>query len=131
MSKGKSVSGAMISVFAVAAMTLVIPPHLRAQYVTVYQSEVSVVPKLAGRVVGGIDNVAVADARVELRSSDWKTVLKTAKADANGDFSFGAGSIGKLFYIQVSSPGFDPYQLRVRISQHAKSKLVIHLVIAT
>ena len=117
--------------YAVVAMALVIAPYLRAQYATVYQADVSVVPRLAGRVVGGIENVPVADARVELRSSDWKTVLKATKTDANGDFSFGAGSSGKLFYIQVSSPGFDPCRLRVRISQHAKSKLVIHLVIAT
>ena len=115
---------------ATVALVVVLPVHAQG-YTTVYQAKLAVVPRLAGTVVGGIDNAPVAGARVELRSPDWKTALKTTQTDANGKFSLGGDSNGKLVYIQISSPGFDPYQLRVRISQKSKSNLVIHLVVAT
>ena len=38
---------------------------------------------------------------------------------------------GKLFYIRVSAPGMDIYELRVRIAKHAPQELTIHLSVAT
>jgi hypothetical protein len=38
---------------------------------------------------------------------------------------------GKLFYIRVSAPGMDIYDLRVRISKNAAEQLTIHLSVAT
>ena len=117
---------------AIAIVILAAVPHARAQgYAVVEQARVSVVPRLAGHVAAGITEEPVADVRVELCSPEWKTVLKSIKTDRNGDFSFGTGSNGELFYLRLSSPGFDPYQFRIRIDTHAKSKLVIHLVVAT
>ena len=112
---------------------LVDGPCVHAQgYETVQQASISITSKLTGHVVVGIELEPLAGARVEICSSGWKQVLKSSQTDRNGDFLFDdPAANGKLFYVRVSAPGCDPYQLRVRVNKHAKSKLVIHLVIAT
>jgi hypothetical protein len=97
----------------------------------VVQKEISVSRALAGQVlVKGTDEPADG-VTVELRSSDWKNVLASTKTDAKGHFSLEPPKRGKLFYIRVSAPGMDIYELRVRINKHSVQELTIHLSVAT
>jgi len=97
----------------------------------VMQREVSVSGALAGRVlVRGTDEPA-RGVTVELRSSDWQTVLASTKTDEQGHFLLEQPKTGNLFYVRVSAPGMDIYELRVRIKKHAKQELTIRLSIAT
>jgi Carboxypeptidase regulatory-like domain len=97
----------------------------------IVQKEISVSRALAGQVlVKGTDEPADR-VTVELRSSDWKNVLASTKTDAKGHFSLEPPKRGKLFYIRVSAPGMDIYELRVRINKHSAQELTIHLSVAT
>jgi hypothetical protein len=97
----------------------------------VVQQQVSVSHSLTGHVlVRGTDEPA-GGATVEVFSPDWQTVLASTKTDEQGHFSLAQPAKGKLFYIRVSSPGMDIYELRVRINKRAKHDLTIHLSIAT
>ena len=97
----------------------------------VVQKKIFVSRALAGHVlVRGTDEPA-RGVTVELCSPDWQTVLATAKTDEQGHFSLAQQAKGKLFYIRVSAPGMDIYELRVRIDKHAPQKLTIHLSVAT
>jgi hypothetical protein len=97
----------------------------------VVQKEISVSRALAGQVlVKGTDEPADR-VTVELRSSDWKNVLASTKTDAKGHFSLEPPKRGKLFYIRVSAPGMDIYELRVRIKKQAAQELTIRLSVAT
>ena len=97
----------------------------------IVQKEVSVSRALAGHVlVKGTDEPADG-VTVELRSSDLKDVLASTKTDANGHFSLETPKTGKLFYIRVSAPGMDIYELRVRINKNSAQELVIRLSVAT
>ncbi len=97
----------------------------------VIQKEISVSRALAGQIlVKGTDEPADG-VTVELRSSDWKNVLASTKTDAKGHFSLETPKTGKLFYIRVSAPGMDIYQLRVRINKHSTKELAIRLSVAT
>jgi len=96
----------------------------------VMQKKISVSHALAGRVlVRGTDEPANG-VTVELCSSGWKTVLNSTETDEKGHFSLKPPATGKLFYIRVSAPGMDIYELRVRIDKHAQ-ELTIHLSVAT
>ena len=97
----------------------------------VMQKKISVSRALAGHVlVRGTDEPA-SGVTVELCSSDWKTVITSTKTDEKGHFSLERPATGKLFYIRVSAPGMDIYELRVRIDKHATQELMIHLTVAT
>lgn len=97
----------------------------------VEQKEISVSRALAGQVlVKGTDEPADG-VTVELRSSDWKTVLTSTKTDAKGHFSLQPPKTGKLFYIRMSAPGMDIYELRVRVNKHSAQELTVHLSVAT
>lgn len=97
----------------------------------IIQKEISVSRALAGHtLVCGTDE-PLSGATVELYSSDWKTVLASTKTDKQGHFSLQQPATGNIFYVRVSAPGMNIYQLRVRINKHATQELAIHLSIAT
>ena len=97
----------------------------------VVQQQISVSRSLTGHVlVRGTDEPAVR-ATVAVCSPDCQTVLASTKTDEQGHFSLEQPATGKLFYIRVSAPGMDIYELRVRINKRARQDLTIHLSIAT
>jgi hypothetical protein len=57
-------------------------------------------------------------------------VIASANTDDHGYFSLAKPAVGKLFYIRLSAPGINPYQLRVRIKKNGPPELIIHLSIA-
>jgi hypothetical protein len=96
----------------------------------VTQKEISVSRTLAGHVlVQGSDEPA-SEVTVELCTADWKTVFKSTKTDEKGHFELEQSGTGKLFYIRVSAPGMNIYELRVRIKKQAAQELTIRLSIA-
>jgi hypothetical protein len=117
----------------IALLTLIFSLAVETGYSTlrVVQKEISVSRTLAGHVlVQGTDEPATG-VRVELRSSDWKTILASAKTNEKGYFSFEKPAAGSIFYIRVSAPGMDIYELRVRINKSGAEELTIHLSVAT
>jgi len=97
----------------------------------IVRKRISVSRALAGYVlVRGTDQPATG-VTVELCSSDWKTVTASTKTDENGHFSIEHPPMGRLFYIRVSAPRMDIFELRVRPDRHATQELTIHLNVAT
>jgi hypothetical protein len=97
----------------------------------VLQKEISVSRALAGHVIVRGTDEAANGATVEVRSSDWKKLLASTKTDEKGYFSLEKPVAGNLFYIRVSAPGMDIYDLRVRIGKNAAEQLTIRLSIAS
>jgi|KBSMisStandDraft_5_1062788.scaffolds.fasta_scaffold1428729_1 hypothetical protein len=97
----------------------------------VIQQKPSLSRTLAGHALVRGTNEPLSGVTVELCNSDWKEVLITTKTDKNGYFSLEKPAIGKLYYIRLSAPGMNPYQLRVRIKMQAAQELTIHLSVAT
>jgi hypothetical protein len=97
----------------------------------VTQKDISVSRALAGHVVVWGTDQPAGGATVELCSADWKTVFTSTKTDKKGHFSLEPPATGKLFYIRVSAPGMNIYELRVRIDKHATQELTIQLSVAT
>jgi hypothetical protein len=97
----------------------------------VVQKNISFSRRLAGHVhVLGTDE-SVNGATVDLYTSDWKTVVVSTKTDDKGYFSLDKIAREQLFYIRVSAPGMDVYDLRVRIEKQAAQELTIRLSVAT
>ena len=117
--------------FVMLALVLLLAVGTGYSTERVMQKKISVSRALAGHVlVRGTDEPA-SGVTVELCSSDWKTVITSTKTDEKGHFSLERPATGKLFYIRVSAPGMDIYELRVRIDKHATQELTIHLSVAT
>lgn len=109
---------------------LVAAHHVVAQNQTIVQERVEVSRSLSGHVSVAQTEEPIDNVTVELCRSDWNTVLMSTKTDKDGHFSF-ENQPGKLFYIRFSSPGFNPFQLRVKVKKGAKRDLAIHLYVAT
>ena len=113
------------------ALVLLLAVQTGRTTMLVVQKEISVSRALAGHVlVRGTDEPANR-VTVELCSTDWQTVLASTKTDEKGYFSLEQPATGKVFYIRVSAPGMDIYELRVRIKKQAAQELTIRLNVAT
>lgn len=99
--------------------------------IRVVQKEISVSRALAGHVLVKGTDAPAGGVMVELCSSGWKTVLASTKTDERGHFSLEKPASGRLYYVRVSAPGMDIYELRVRIDKHAADDLTIRLSVAT
>jgi HSP20 family molecular chaperone IbpA len=60
---------------------------------------------------------------VEVRSSEKGMALAYAKTDAQGYFHVDIPKSGGMFYLRLSAPGVNPYQLRVRIKKNGPPEL--------
>ena len=96
----------------------------------VLQKWVSASRSLDGQVLFSGTDEPFSGATVELCSPGWKKVIASAKTDERGHFSLEQDAKSKLFYLRVSAPGMNIYQLRVRIDKHGQ-ELNIHLSVAT
>jgi hypothetical protein len=102
-----------------------------AQNTVIMQKWVSVSRALAGHANIGLDRGPAEGITVELCSAGWKTVIASTKTDRNGYFSLHTPKSGELFYIRLSAPGVNAYQLRVRLNKSTGKELAIHLSVAT
>jgi 5-hydroxyisourate hydrolase-like protein (transthyretin family) len=97
----------------------------------VFQKWVSVSRSLAGQVVVAGTNEPARGVTVELCRPGWKEVVASTKTDDKGRFSLEPVAKSKVFYLRVSAPGMNIYQLRVRIDKQVGQELKIHLSVAT
>jgi hypothetical protein len=97
----------------------------------VIQKKVSVSRSLAGHVRVRGTEAPASGVRVDLCSPEWKTVLASTMTDEKGYFALQKPAAGTLFYIRLSAPGMDIYELRVRIEKQATPELTIRLSVAT
>jgi hypothetical protein len=95
------------------------------------QKKISVSRALAGQVTVRGTTEPANGVNVDLCTPDWKTVLISTKTDDKGHFSLEQAGTAKVFYLRVSAPGMNIYQLRVRIDKHAGQELSIPLSVAT
>ena len=58
-------------------------------------------------------------------------ILASTKTNANGFFSLPGAEKGKAYYLHLSSPGFDPMQITVKLRFYSWGRLRIKLHIAT
>ena len=98
-----------------------------AQTTVFIQEKVSVSRALAGYADIGITKTPAEGITVALCSSDWSTVLASTQTDARGYFVLETPKAGDLFYLRLSAPCVNPYQLRVKVKKNARSELRIHL----
>lgn len=97
----------------------------------VVQKEVTVSRALAGRIYVKGTSMPARDVTVELCTAGWKTVLATTRTDAQGYFVLKVSNSKKLFYVRLSAPGMDIYELRVRIDKNVSQDLTLYLSVAT
>jgi hypothetical protein len=103
---------------------------VEAQTTLVVQEAEIVSRSLSGHVNIGLEKAVGKGVTVELCSPAWKRVLASTKTDGTGYFSLEKAR-GHLFYLRFSSPGVNPFQVKVRIRKHGARDLSIHLSIAT
>ena len=94
------------------------------------QEKVAVSRVLAGYADIGTTNTPAEGITVALCAPGWSAVRATTQTDAQGYFFLKTPMAGTLFYLRLSAPGVNPYQLRVRIKKNAP-ELRIHLSNAT
>ena len=93
-------------------------------------AEVQVVSSLSG-VVHDPSDSSMKDALVEEFSSDWKKVLRSTHTDASGLFTLQPVKGRSLYYLQISSRGFNPIHVRVRIDRVRGKLLRLTMPVAT
>ena len=104
---------------------------VRAQTTLIVQKKVSVSRNLAGSVDIGIAKTPAENITVEVRSSESGPPLASTKTDTKGYFHLDLPKSGGMFYLRLSAPGVNPYELRVRIRKSGPQELQIHLSNAT
>jgi len=117
--------------FAFAVSILFLSVGTGNSTMRVVQKEISVSRELAGHVLVKGTDAPAGSVLVELCSPGWKTVLASTTTDEKGHFSLEKPASGRLFYVRVSAPGMDIYELRIRIDKHAANNLTIRLSVAT
>jgi hypothetical protein len=117
--------------FAVGPLLIGAAPTAYAQTTVIVQKEVAVSRILAGHVDIGIIKAPAENITVEVRNSNKGMALASAKTDAKGYFHVDTPKSGGLFYLRLSAPGVNPYELRVRIKKNGPPELQIHLSNAT
>jgi hypothetical protein len=102
-----------------------------AQTAVIIQKWVAVSRVLAGYFDVGLVKVPAENITVEVRSSYSGTLLATTKTDPRGYFHLETPKSEGIFYLRLSAPGMNPYELRVRIRKNGPKELHVHMSIAT
>jgi hypothetical protein len=103
---------------------------LGAQYQIIELSEVQW-GKTLSATVRDESNSPMGKALVQEFSPDWKTVLRTSVTGPDGRFSLPPVKAEKIYYLQISAPGFDPLRLRMRVDPKGGVHLIIKMHVAT
>jgi hypothetical protein len=64
-------------------------------------------------------------------SADRKTVLRTTATDSHGRLSLATVQGRKIYYLQLSMPGFSPQRVRIELDRKRGASLSFKLTIAT
>jgi hypothetical protein len=109
---------------------LCLPPKINAQYQIVERADLPLANSLSADVQDPVGS-PLANVLVQEFSPDWKTVLRTSATDNHGRFSLASIGDRKIYCLQLSTPGFDPLRVRVRVDRKRGTSLKLKLVIAT
>ena len=118
-----------ISKLAAIVALCCIPLGVDAQYQIVELGDVQLAKSLSAAVQDPSGS-PVPKALVEEFSPDWKTVLRSSSTNAEGRFSFAPVQGRKIYFLQISAPGFDPLRVRIHVDHKRGTNLKLKLVIA-
>jgi hypothetical protein len=116
--------------FAFFVLSMAICCSATAQYQTVEIGKVQIAKTLTGTVVDPSGS-AVPGVQVLEVSSDWRTVLRTTTTDSSGRWSLPPIPGQRVYYFRFVAGGFDPLQVRIKLSHSKGSDLKFELTIAT
>ncbi len=122
----------MNRLFRLAALIglLCLPAVIEAQYQVIELADVQFA-KSVGATIEDPNGVPVPKAVVQEFSADWKTVLRSSSTDTQGKFSLTPAPGRRVFFIQVSAPGFDPLRFRLQLDTKHGVNLKLKLTVAT
>ncbi len=122
----------MNRLFKLAAIValLCLPMIIAAQYQLIELADVKLA-KSVGATVQDATGSPIPKALVQEFSADWKTVLRSSSTDTHGRFSFARVQGRKIYFIQISAPGFDPLRFRLQVDAKRGTSLKLKLTIAT
>ena len=89
------------------ATLLYFPTRIGAQDQLIELAEVQLAKSL-GASIQDPTGAPVGNAVVEEFNADWKTVLRSGATDTDGKCSLTPVARRKIYFIQISAPGFDP-----------------------
>lgn len=75
------------------------------------------------------DDSPIPGAQIELMNPGWKNVIAIRETNINGFFKFGRSKPG-IYYLRLRAPGFQTYQLKVRVKNRVKSNPKIEMEVA-
>jgi len=117
-------------VFAAISALLCFSARVAAQYQLIELADVQLAKSLDATIQDPI-GVPIPKALVQEFSADWKTVLRSSSTDTDGRFSFTPVRGRKIYFIQISAPGFDPLRFRLQVDVKRGASLKLKLTIAT
>ena len=100
-------------------------------------------PQFAKSVAGIVmdpSHAPIGGVTVEMRSEDWKKVLRTTGTDENGRFRFRSRGKGRLrfparsttvYYLEFSRSGFNRVRLKLQRDKKAKPVIMVEMPVAT
>ena len=115
---------------AVIVGLLFLPLKIDAQYQIVELADVQLAKSLSA-VIQDHQSSPLTNVLVQEFSPDWKTVWRTSATDSHGRFSLATVHGRKIYYLQFSTPGFDPLRVRVQVDHKRGTILKLSLMIAT
>jgi Carboxypeptidase regulatory-like domain len=123
---------AMNRLFELAAIIalLCFPMKIAAQYQLIELADVQSAKSL-GATIQDPTGAPISKAQVQEFSADWKTVLRSTSSDSDGSFSFTPVRGRRIYFIQISAPGFDPLRFRLHVDAKRGTSLKLKLTIAT
>lgn len=114
---------------AVVAL-LCFPMRIAAQYQLIEIADVQLAKSLDA-TIQDTTGAPIPKALVQEFSADWKTVLRSTSTDTDGRFSFTPVRGRKIYFIQISAPGFDQLRFRLQVDVKRGTTLKLKLTIAT
>jgi hypothetical protein len=117
----------LFSLAAVAQTTIVELEDLQFA-----KSVAGIVTDPAGAVIGS--------ATVEMRTEDWKKVLRTTETDDKGRFHFPVHSKGRfrfpaptkpVYYLEFSRSGFNRVRLKLQLDKKAEPVIMVEMPVGT
>ena|SRR5271165_3791535 len=122
----------MNRLFTLAATValLCFPLSIEAQYQVIELADVQLA-KSPAATIQDPTGAPIPKALVQEFSADWKTELRSSSTDTDGRFWFTPVHGRKVYFIQISAPGFDPLRLRIHVDAKRGASLKIKLTVAT
>jgi hypothetical protein len=121
----------ILSLFLFPASWTGMQPRAEGQYQVIVQEKVELSHSLSGFVAVQGHPSPIQGVTVAVCSPDWTKTLASTTTNATGHFSFPALQSPGLYHLRLSLSGFDPLEVRVKVSPETKHNLHLSLTVAT